>query len=165
MAYLLLANIILLIELTIKCSWILIHVSTPMLPWISLRLPIPIPMKLKTGESFVEVPMPPTVHTGFIGWLTAGSGIELISHDGDRPGHPEEPFPVRLWIAFFVIVAYPILLMDFLLRVFRTLLRLLALVVMTLIMWSMWIGGDIGDFVVRGRYWGLCIVDIVNMLL
>ena len=166
MAYLLLANILLLIELTIKCSWIWIHVSTPMLPWITLRLPIPIiPMKLKTGESFVEVPMPPTVHTGFIGWLTAGSGIELISHDGDRPGHPGEPFPVRLWIAFFVIVAYPILLMDFLLRVFRTLLRLLALVAMTLIMWSMWIGGDIGDFVVRGRYWGLCIVDIVNMVL
>ena len=165
MAYLLLANILLLIELTIKCSWIWIHVSTPMLPWITLRLPIPIPMKLKTGESFVEVPMPPTVHTGFIGWLTAGSGIELISHDGDRPGHPGGPFPVRLWIAFFVIVAYPILLMDFLLRVFRTLLRLLALVVMTLIMWSMWIGGDIGDFVVRGRYWGLCIVDIVNMVL
>ena len=136
-----------------------------MLPWITLRLPIPIPMKLKTGESFVEVPMPPTVHTGFIGWLTAGSGIEIISHDGDRPRHPGEPFPVRLWIAFFVIVAYPILLMDFLLRVFRTLLRLLALVVMTLIMWSMWIGGDIGDFVVRARYWGLCIVDIVNMLL
>ena len=136
-----------------------------MLPWITLRLPIPIPMKLKTGESFVEVPMPPTVHTGFIGWLTAGSGIELISHDGDRPGHPGEPFPVRLWIAFFVIVAYPILLMDFLLRVFRTLLRLLALVVMTLIMWSMWIGGDIGDSVVRARYWGLCIVDIVNMVL
>ena len=165
MAYLLLANILLLIELTIKCSWIWIHVSTPMLPWITLRLPIPSPMKLKTGESFVEVPMPPTVHTGFIGWLTAGSRIELISHDGDRPGHPGEPFPVRLWIAFFVIVAYPILLMDFLLRVFRTLLRLLALVVMTLIMWSMWIGGDIGDFVVRARYWGLCIVDIVNMVL
>ena len=166
MAYLLLANILLLIELTIKCSWIWIHVSTPMLPWITLRLPIPIiPMKLKTGESFVEVPMPPTVHTGFIGWLTAGSGIQIISHDGDRPGHPGGPFPVRLWIAFFVIVAYPILLMDFLLRVFRTLLRLLALVVMTLIMWSMWIGGDIGDFVVRARYWGLCIVDIVNMVL
>ena len=136
-----------------------------MLPWITLRLPIPIPMKLKTGESFVEVPMPPTVHTGFIGWLTAGTGIEVISYDGDRPGILGGPFPVRLWIFFFVNVAYPILLMDFLLRVFRTLLRLLALVVITLIMWSMWIGGDIGDFVVRARYWGLCIVDIVNMVL
>ena len=156
MAYLLLANILLLIELTIKCSWIWIHVSTPMLPWITLRLPIPIPMKLKTGESFVEVPMPPTVHTGFIGWLTAGSGIELISHDGDRPGHPGGPFPVRLWIFFFVNVAYPILLMGFLLRVFRTLLRLLALAVITLIMWSLWIGGDIiGDFVTLEKILGI----------
>ena len=163
MAYLLLANILLLIELTIKCSWIWIQVTTPM--WITFRLPFPVPIKLKIGELFVEVPMPPTVHTGFIGWLTAGTGIVLISREGDRPGIPGGPFPVRLWIAFFVIVAYPILLMDFLLRVFRTLLRLLALVVMTLIMWSMWIGGDIGDFVVRGRYWGLCIVDIVNMVL
>ena len=152
MAYLLLANILLLIELTIKCSWIWIHVTTPMLTWITL--PIPIPYKLKTGELFVEVPMPPTVHTGFIGWLTTGTGVEVISNDGDRPGSLGGPFPVRLWIFFFVNVAYPILLMDFLLRVFRTLLRLLALAVITLIMWSLWIGGDIGDFVTRERYWG-----------
>ena len=154
MAYLLLANILLLIELTIKSSWIWIHVTTPMLTWITL--PIPIPYKLKTGELFVEVPMPPTVHTGFIGWLTAGTGIEVISYDGDRPGILGGPFPVRLWIFFFVNVAYPILLIGFLLRVFRTLLRLLALAVITLIMWSLWIGGDIiGDLVTLEKILGI----------
>ena len=64
MAYLLLANIFFLIELTIECCWIWIKVPTW---WITLRLPIPIPIKLKIGESFVQVPMPPTVHTGFMG--------------------------------------------------------------------------------------------------
>ena len=120
-----------------------------MLTWITL--PIPIPYKLKTGELFVEVPMPPTVHTGFIGWLTTGTGVEVISNDGDRPGNLGGPFPVRLWIFFFVIVAYPILLMNFLLRVFLILLALLDLAVITLIMWSLWCG----DFVTHEKILGI----------
>ena len=132
MAYLLLANIFFLIELTIECCWIWIKVPTW---WITLRLPIPIPIKLKTGEAFVQEPMSPTVHTGFVGWLTDGDGLEVISHEGDRPGHPDGPFPVRFWI-FCLIVAYPFLLMVYLLRVF--LIGLLALAGTTLTVWSIW---------------------------
>ena len=119
MAYLLLANIFFLIDLTIECCWIWIKVPTW---WITLKLPIPI--KLKTGEAIVVEPMSPTVHTGFVGWLTDGDGLEVISHDGDRPGMAG-PFPVRFWI-FCLIVAYPFLLMDYLLRVFITLIGLVA---------------------------------------
>ena len=136
MTYLLLANILLLIQLNIQCSWLWIDVpTTPMQAWITLRLPVPFP-KLKTGESFVQVAMPPTVHTGFIGWLTSGTQLEVISHDGDRPGMAG-PFPVRFWI-FCLIVAYPFLLMDYLLRVFVTLIGLLALAGTTLTVWSIW---------------------------
>ena len=145
MAYLLLANIFFLIELTIECCWIWINVPTA---WISLRLPIPIPIKLKTGESLVEVPMPPTVHTGFMGWLTDGTGLEVISHDGDRPGMAG-PFPVRFWM-FCLIVAYPFLLLDYLIRVFGCLLQLLALVVISLLVWSLWNCGINGV-----NWWGL----------
>ena len=135
MAYLLLANIFclrFLIELTIECSWIWIKVPTW---WITLKLPIPI--KLKTGEAIVLEPMSPTVHTGFVGWLTDGDGLEVISHDGDRPGMAGGPFPDRFWI-FCLIVTYPFLLMDYLLRVFITLIGLLALAGTTLTVWSTW---------------------------
>ena len=152
MAYLLLANIFFLIELTIECCWIWIKVPTS---WITLRLPIPIPIKLKTGESFVQVPMPPTVHTGFMGWLTDGTGLEVISHDGDRPGHPDGPFPVRLWI-FCLIVAYPFLLMDYLLRVFITLIGLVALAGTTLTVWSTWHYG--------AKWWLVGTLSILKLL-
>ena len=79
MTYLLLANILLLIHLNIECSWLWIDVpTTPMQEWITFP-------KLKTGEAFVQVAMPPTVHTGFIGWLESGTQLEVISHDGNRP--------------------------------------------------------------------------------
>ena len=137
MTYLLLANILLLIHLNIECSWLWIDVpTTPMQAWITLRLPVPFP-KLKTGESFVQVAMPPTVHTGIIGWLTSGNQVAVISHAGDRPMEGPFPIPVRLWI-LFLIVNYPILLMHYLVRVFRLLVLLLALVVATVIVWSMW---------------------------
>ena len=138
MTYLLLANILLLIHLNIECSWLWIDVpTTPMQAWITLRLPVPFP-KLKTGESFVQVAMPPTVHTGIIGWLTSGNQVAVISHAGDRPMEGLFPIPVRLWI-LFLIVNYPILLMHhYLVRVFLLLVLLLALVVATVIVWSMW---------------------------
>ena len=137
MTYLLLANILLLIQLNIECSWLWIDVpTTPMQAWITLRLPVPFP-KLKTGEAFVQVAMPPTVHTGIIGWLTSGNQVAVISHAGDRPMEGLFPIPVRLWI-LFLIVNYPILLMHFLERVFATLVLLLALAVITVIVWSMW---------------------------
>ena len=138
MTYLLLANILLLIHLNIKSSWLWIDVpTTPMMQaWITLRLPVPFP-KLKTGEAFVQVAMPPTVHTGFIGWLTSGTQLEVISHDGDRPEMAGPfPIPVRLWILYLIVV-YPFLLMHFLGRVFLLLVLLLALVVITVIVWSM----------------------------
>ena len=148
MAYILLANILLLIQLNVECSWIWIEVPTPVQAWITLRLPVPFP-KLKTGESFVQVPMPPTIHTGFIGWLTSGTRLEVISHDGDRPGMAGPfPIPVRLYI-FCLIVLYPKVLMDFLIRVFITLLLLLALIVITVIVWSMCNSWSCG-------LWGIC---------
>ena len=131
MTYLLLANILLLIHLNIECSWLWIDVpTTPMQEWITFP-------KLKTGEAFVQVAMPPTVHTGFIGWLESGTQLEVISHDGDRPEMAGPfPIPIRLWI-LTLLVAYPILLMHFLDRVFLILVLLLALVVITVIVWSM----------------------------
>ena len=55
-----------------------------------------------------------------------------------------------------MIVAYPISLMSYLLMVFLILLALLDLAVITLIMWSLWIGGDIiGDLVTLEKILGI----------